>query len=226
MIEEDPKIQFCVSGRDLSQITGNDNQTTQARFPNLLNQIKMQIATAALRQAQDNYNEKLNYEIAEATKNASVDIAQYMCQMLPYSGGTMIGSTTQPTTELAEPYAISYDVGAGINNSLLAQGAGHSSSAISGTATLDKTAGASKVSEVVNAFTGLGSNNVKIELPSGTREMWSVFNRETRTCHYCTSTVTKTCSSVSKKGFLGIGAKEELNCEESEPVEVCKDIVM
>ena len=226
MIEQDPKIQFCVSGRDLSQITGNEDQTTQARFPNLLNQIKMQIATAALRQAQDNYNEKLNYEIAEATKNASADVAQYMCQMLPYSGGSFVGSTTQTTTELAEPYAISYEVGAGIDNSLLSQGTGHSSSATSGTATLDKTAGVSKASEFVNSFTGLGSNNVKVELPSGTREMWSVFNRDTRTCHYCTSTVTKTCSSVSKKGFLGIGAKEELNCEESEPVEVCKDIVM
>ena len=85
MIESDPKIQYCVSGRDLSQITGKENQKTTARFPNLLNQVKMQIASSALRQAQDNYNEKLNYEIAEATKNASVDLAQYMCQMLPYN---------------------------------------------------------------------------------------------------------------------------------------------
>ena len=130
MISQDPEIQYCVSGRDLSQITGEDGAATQARFPNLLNQIKMQIAVSALRQAQD------------------------------------------------------------------------------------------------NSFTGLGTNRVKVDLPSGTREMWSVFNRDTRTCHYCTSTITKSCESVSKKGFLGIGATDELKCTESEPVEKCEDIVM
>ena len=65
MIAEDPEIQYCVNGRDLSQITGEKNASTTGRFPNLLNQVKMQIAISALRQAQDNYNTKLNYEIAD-----------------------------------------------------------------------------------------------------------------------------------------------------------------
>ncbi|MFQ6744624.1 MAG: hypothetical protein ACLRFN_01430, partial [Alphaproteobacteria bacterium] len=60
MIEQDPEIQFCVNGRDLSQITGDKGAKTEARFPNLLNQVKMQIAISALRQAQDNYNKKYN----------------------------------------------------------------------------------------------------------------------------------------------------------------------
>ena len=225
LIESDPEIQYCINGRDLSQITGNEGEMTSGRFPNLLNQVKMQIATAALRQAQDNYNNKLNTAIAEATRDASVDLAQYMCQMLPTTGGVVLGGL-DVDTPLTEPYSISYDVGAGLDNSVLVQGAGRSSNAISDTAVMDKTAGSGKFAEVVNSFTGLGSNRVKVELPSGTREMWSLFNRDTRTCHYCTSTITKSCESVSKKGFLGIGAKDELKCTESEPVEKCEDIVM
>ena len=225
LIESDPEIQYCVSGRDLSQITGNEGEMTSGRFPNLLNQVKMQIATAALRQAQDNYNNKLNTAIAEATRDASADLAQYMCQMLPTTGGVVLGGL-DVDTPLATPYSISYDVGSGLDNSLLVQGAGRGSGATSGTASMDTTAGTSKAAEIINSFTGLGSNRVKIDLPSGTREMWSLFNRETRTCHYCTSTVTKSCESISKKGFLGIGAKNELKCTESEPVEKCEDIVM
>lgn len=238
MIESDPKIQYCVSGRDLSQITGKENQKTTARFPNLLNQVKMQIASSALRQAQDNYNEKLNYEIAEATKNASVDLAQYMCQMLPYNNAYGLGSSSTTETPLTKPYAISYDVSSGVSNINLMQANGHSSSNVAGIAKMSASKETSEVAEVINAATGFvtgvgavtgvlgASNRVSMELPSGTREMWSLFDRNTRTCHYCTSTVTKTCSSVSKKGFLGIGAKEELNCEESAPVESCQDIQM
>ena len=225
LIESDPEIQYCVSGRDLSQITGNEGEMTSGRFPNLLNQVKMQIAASALRQAQDNYNNKLNTAIAEATRDASADLAQYMCQMLPTTGGVVLGGL-DVDTPLTEPYSISYDVGAGLDNSMLVQGAGRTASATGGTASMDTTAGTSKAAEIINSFTGLGSNRVKIELPSGTREMWSLFNRETRTCHYCTSTITKSCESISKKGFLGIGAKNELKCTESEPVEKCEDIVM
>ena len=225
LIESDPEIQYCVSGRDLSQITGEEGESTTGRFPNLLNQVKMQIAASALRQAQDNYNNKLNQAIAEATKDASADLAQYMCQMLPTTGGVVLGGL-DVDTPLTTPYSISYDVGSGLDNSLLVQGAGRGIGATSGTASMDTTAGTSQAAEIINSFTGLGSNRVKIDLPSGTREMWSLFNRETRTCHYCTSTITKSCESISKKGFLGIGAKNELKCTESEPVEKCEDIVM
>jgi len=232
LIEQDPEIQYCINGRNLSQITGQANQKTTARFPNLLNSVKMQIAVSALRQAQDNYNAKLNSEIAAATKNASADIAQYVCQMLPMNGGATYSADVKTT--LAQPYAISYDVGAGLDNSMLAQG-GHSTSNVSGTAALSNSAnaGATKFSEGAATVLTLGlnqltgaNNHVTIELPSGTREMWSVFNRDTRVCHYCTSTVTKSCNSVSKKGFLGIGAKNELSCTESDPVEKCEDITM
>lgn len=224
MIEQDPEIQYCVNGRDLSQITGNAG-TTKARFPNLLNSIKMQIALSALRQAQDNYNKKFTEEVAKATKDASADLAQYMCQMVPVSGGAPLGAINSSVIELAPPYSISYEVGEGLDTALLSQG-GRGSGSVSTAGSLDKTAGASQAAEIINSFTGLGTNKVKIDSGSGTREMWSVFNRETRVCHFCTSTVTKSCKSVSKKGFLGIGATDEQDCKESEPVEKCEDIPM
>lgn len=206
MIELDPKIQFCINGRDLGQITGKDTKTT-ARFPNLLNQVKMQIAIAALRQAQDNYNAKLNEYIAKATKDASADIAQYMCQMMPVTGGAPVGGTAKETTSLTPPYAISYEIGTGLNNKLLTQG-GRGSSSTSGTIT-------SSVR---------GKNTISI--PGGTRELWSSFNRESRVCHFCTSTVTKSCTTKTTNGFWGIGAKSTSDCQESAPVEKCEDIEM
>ena len=121
MIENDPEIQFCVSGRNLSQITGKKNDKTTGRFPNLLNQVKMQIAVAALRQANDNYNKKLNHEIAQATKDASADLAQYMCQKMAQNGATG-GTNTDVDTPLAPPYAISYDVGSGLTTAQLKLG--------------------------------------------------------------------------------------------------------
>ena len=170
---------------------------------------------------------KLNTAIAEATRDADLDVAQYMCQMLPVTNGSVIGATTNMPTDigLSKPYSISYEVARGLNANMLAMG-GSSSRSTSGTSVLDTTAGTSEMAELVNSFTGLGSNRVKTELPSGSREMWSLFNRDTRVCHYCTLTVTKSCSSSSKKGFLGIGASNSMECTESEPIEECRDIQM
>jgi hypothetical protein len=229
MIGQDPKIQFCITGRSLDQITGKKGTKTEARFPNLLNQVKMQIAIAALRQAQDNYNKKFNEEVTKASKNASTDIAQYMCQMLPVTGGKSVGASTEADVQLTPPYAISYDVGAGLNQSTLMKG-GRGSSATGGVASSETGTG-NKAAEIIGTINiagllgGAGQKH-KVTLPSGTREMWSTFNRETRVCHYCTSTVTKDCSHTYKRGFLGIGHKDETSCKESAPVEKCEDIQM
>ena len=224
MIEQDMEIQYCVSGRDLSQITGQEGKT-EARFPNLLNQVKMQIANSALRQAQNNYNKKYNEAVAEAMRNSDVDVAQYMCQMLPTNNGATYGLNANVGETLSVPYAISYEVSSGLNSEMLAMG-GRGASATSRDALIDTTLGASAAGDVVDSFTGLGRNRVKTSLGSGTREMWSTFNRETRVCHFCTSTVTKNCKSINHKGFLGIGSKNDLECTESAPVEKCEDIQM
>lgn len=220
MIEQDPEIQFCVNGRDLSQITGKKNQKTSARFPNLLNQVKMQIAISALRQAQNNYNGKFNKAVFNATKDASADMAQYMCQRLAATNGELAGApNSEVDTPLAPPYAISYDVGVGLMGSDLLKG-GHSSS--EGL----KTSADFSQSGVDLSSLSFGSKRHKFEGAGYTREVWSTFNRETRNCHFCTSTVTQSCTTKKKNGFLGIGGSQTVDCKTSEPVEKCEDIPM
>ena len=239
MVASDEKIKYCVEGRNLEQITGEAEKTT-ARFPNLLNQVKQQIAVAALRQAQTNYQNKYNEYLTKATKDASADIAQYMCQMLPVSGGAQVGNKdiAKEETGLVPPYAISYEVGAGLNNKLLAQG-GRGTSSTTGATRVENmnakkasgfvqgvaAAASGGVSLGVDALSGAGGKST-YDIPGGTREMWATFNRETRICRLCSSTVTKSCVSEYKRGFLGIGQKSELNCTESDPVEKCDDIEM
>ena len=55
----------------------------------------MQIAVSALRQAQDNYNAKLNTAIAEATRDADLDVAQYMCQKMAENGDKFLLAEVQ-----------------------------------------------------------------------------------------------------------------------------------
>ena len=204
MIEMDPEIQYCVNGRDLSQITGKKGEKTTGRFPNLLNQLKMQIATAALRQAQDNYNAKLNKAIADASKDASADLAQYMCQKMAETGAMTL---TSPDTDLMPPYAISYEVGAGLTSEDLSKG-GH---------------GVSQLGGVKFKNEGyLGKANT--DLNAGTKETTAVFNRETRVCHICTTTVTQNCETTGSKSWFH--NNRNVSCTASAPVEKCEDIAM
>ena len=240
MIANDEKIRYCVEGRNLAQITGTAD-TTVARFPHMLDQIKMQIAIAALRQAQNNYQAKYNEYLTQATKDYSAAIAQYMCQMLPVTGGAPVGAVDDERVELAPPYSISYEVGAGLNNKLLAIG-GRGSSA-NGAGRIEKqnaeygqgngqgftralsAAVSLGASEGVYWLSGAG-DKVSYAIPGGTREMWSTFNRDTRICRLCSSTVTKDCNTVQKNVLGRLWQKEETNCTESEPIEKCDDIEM
>lgn len=276
MIESDQKIQYCVKGRDLKQITGEDD-TTDARFPNLLNQVKMQIATAALRQAQDNYNKKYNEYIAKATEAQSTDIANLMCNKLPFADGSAQGiSSKDLNVNLITPNALVIEFG-GVSNAALAAGGTHSSQTL-GKTTIDHASGSAAGASNGGALTTLGStaatagetflkyaalkkggeaaaksliengaslnpyiaiadiavktvvalesDHYHMEFDGGSREMWSIFNRDTRVCHLCTSTITRDCTSSYKHGFLGIGRKNESNCVTNDPIEKCEDIQM
>ena len=293
MIEQDPKIQYCVTGRDLTQIAGADNtRMTKARFPYLLNQVKMQIAIAALHQAQDNYNKKYNDLLSKAMREASVDMANLMCNKLPAADGTAQGiSATDLNVDLLKPGTLVVEFG-GVSNAAIAAGGTHSTMKVGGTASVEHKSGnaaggndggalstvgatlgtlgaeagatllkyaaqkaavgvvekspelaqsliqsAASFNPVALATTTIADMTVKAigvlesdhytaEFDGGTREMWSVFNRDTRVCHLCTSTITKDCKSTYKHGFLGIGRKNEMDCVMSEPIEKCDDIQM
>lgn len=265
MIEKDPQIQFCVSGRDLDQITG-ERKTTTARFPHLLDQVKMQIAVAALRQAQDNYNKKYNEYIAKASQAQSLDMANLMCNKLPAADGSAQGiSATDLNVDLLPPGAIVVEFG-GVSNASLAAGGTHSTQSLGKTSTETKAgaaAGASNggaTSTVFSTIAGLGgkfiseggkiastlsfnptaviadatlkavvalaSDHYTTEFDGGTREMWTTFNRDTRICHVCTSTVTRDCKNKGSRGFLGLWDSRGVDCVTNDPVEKCEDIQM
>ena len=203
MIETDPKVQYCVSGRSLNQITGNDVET-EARFPRMLDQYKVQIAVSALKQAQLNYNKKLTEEIAKGTKDASADIAQFMCQRIADVGSIAAGTSVgiSPVAELAEPMAIRYEISAGLKTEDLAKGGAGQTQM-----------GGISVSAKRFDFKGGGMN----------KEVTSVFNRENRTCHVCTTIHTETCN-VTKKGLLS--RKVDTNCTSDTKGPTCEDLPM
>lgn len=217
LIESDQQIQYCINGRDLSQINGkgSQNNTTVARFPNLLNQYRVAIAMSALRKAQDNYNKKLTESIAQATKEASADIAQYMCQMIPTGGGLGLDDGIQ--TPLNVPYAIAYDVGTGLDLKTLTSGGKYSTTINDISTSAD------------NKFTGYmpmvatGGAKVKtsINMEGAKKEVTAVFNRTDRICHVCTSTSAENCDKLVVRGTK----VKKQNCN-VDVTEKCEDIPM
>ncbi len=202
LIESDQQIQYCINGRDLSQINGKgsyDNSTV-ARFPNLLNQYRVMIAMAALRKAQDNYNKKVSTAIEEAAHNASAEIAQFMCQKLGDMGNTSFNlNKISEQSPLTAPFAISYDVGTGLSTKTLLSG------------------GLGKIQEGADTFTYRGRTSKN----SGfTKESRATFDKATRTCHICTTTVTTSCKNMTKY----FRSESDCSVKESEPF--CEDIKM
>jgi len=203
IIASDPHIQNCIGGRSLQNVTG-ENRTMTARFPNLLANTQMIIAAAALRRAQDNYNRKFNEEVASATASASLDLAQYMCQKMAAVGiGNVDG--VDDSTELMEPFAIYFEIGAGLDTVRLTQG------------------GTGQVTTRGVNYRSMGQN---ISGGGMTRDINALFNRQDRICRICTTTVVTSVQASARGGFLGIGKRSEARVTTSEPVENCQEIKM
>ena len=82
---------------------------------------------------------------------------------------------TQTQTPLSVPYAISYDVGSGLDLKALTSG-GKDTAKIKGQE--------------------FASSKFKFTSDGGTKEVTSSFSRETRLCHVCTTIVQEKCKSV------------------------------
>ena len=203
IISSDPHIQNCIGGRDLKQITG-ENRTMTARFPNLLANTKMVISAAALRRAQDNYNRRFNEEVTRATKDASLDLAQYMCQKMAVVGADDILGTADNSTRLSEPFSIYYEIGSGMTASQLTQG---------GTGRIDS-----------GGVSWKGDRNHSVSGGGMTRTVNALFNRDARKCRICTTTVTENVSTSGSKSWFHNSRK--VNVTTSEPVEKCETIDM
>jgi len=220
MIETDQKIQYCIEGRDLSQINGKGgggrggSNTTKARFPNLLNNQKTLIAASALRRANDNYNKKFNDEVAEAVRKADLDIAQFMCQKMATGGGVGGLGSTEADTPLAPPYSISYDVGSGLTKEQLMQGGAGSFGSLGG--------GAS--SESAGYLIG-GWSSTKVD-GGVTTKTDAMFDRNTRNCHICKQTTKKECKAKGSVTVLFVHVGGGSDCSVDVGEEKCEDIPM
>ncbi|MDR1027778.1 MAG: hypothetical protein LBL46_05170 [Rickettsiales bacterium] len=168
---------------------------------------------------QDNYNKKFQKLVADAMKDASADMAQYMCQKMADGGGSTLASLDTP---LAPPYSISYDVGTGLTTADLMKG---------GSGLVNTSGDGAKGGESVNAgildigYSANGGSSADGGLVQLSK---ALFSRETRVCNICTTTSVKNCSSSgATKGLLGIGAKaSSSDCKMSEPKENCRDVQM
>lgn len=73
-IESDPRVQYCMTGRQVAGLTDADGFTkfigkkNNARFPNLTNKYRMIISNSALRQARGNYFAKYDELVDEYVK--------------------------------------------------------------------------------------------------------------------------------------------------------------
>ena len=210
LIESDQQIQYCINGRDLSQINGRGkkNNTTEARFPRLLNQYRVMIGMAALRKAQDNYNKKVNEAISDATKDASADVAQYMCQKIAAARTNQVtDNKIVEQSPLTAPSSISYDVGAGLTTADLMEGG----------------AGASNTSMGEFSNGGyLGGSSAK--LGGVMKDVTATFDRETRTCHICTTTTTQSCKTTGSSSWFHNSRNTSCDVKTADPF--CEDIHM
>jgi hypothetical protein len=129
-----------------------------------------------------------------------------MCQKAAQQGATDI---TTPETDLVENYAISYDVGTGLNQK-------------------DLTTGGSKITDLGGVkFSNagyLGNKDNETMLTGGQKETTAIFSRETRICRICTTTFTQSCKTKGSKSWFHNNRNVE--CETGTPTESCQDIQM
>jgi len=78
LLTSDTQIGWCVNGRDMSQITGQ-NTTTTARFPHLLDSYILAMVNSGLQTASKNYDKKFNTLLAQVNSDSSSEIKQAQC---------------------------------------------------------------------------------------------------------------------------------------------------
>lgn len=82
-IESDPTVQFCMTGRKVQGLKmGQDGKSerTEARFPGLIDSMKVVIAQSAIQKAQANYNKKYA-ELDEKLRKDNVALAERIAKV-------------------------------------------------------------------------------------------------------------------------------------------------
>lgn len=81
IIAQDPTINMCINGRDMSQIRGGGSRRDRstARYPHLMDASIMAIMNSGLEQANKNYSKKYNDLVASAIEEQNDSIKQALC---------------------------------------------------------------------------------------------------------------------------------------------------
>ncbi len=107
----------------------------------LKSDIDLQITDAALRQAQNNYNAKYNEYLSKAMKEASTDVANLMCNKLPFADGSAQGVSATDLSIGELPAGTLVAEFGGVSNASLAAGGTHTTMKVGGTATVEHKSG-------------------------------------------------------------------------------------
>lgn len=84
VLSQDSKIKMCVQGRDMSQIRTREDarDTSDARFPHLLDSAILAIVSSGIDQANKNYTEKYNELVSSALESADDQVKSVLCSAM------------------------------------------------------------------------------------------------------------------------------------------------
>lgn len=86
LLRQDPQVQMCVEGRNMTQIRRGSTGNATSRFPHLLDSSVMAIISGGLDQAKANYNKKYNELLASALESQNDQIKSVLCAAMASSG--------------------------------------------------------------------------------------------------------------------------------------------
>ena len=86
LLRQDPQVQMCVEGRNMTQIRRGSTGNATSRFPHLLDSSVMAIISGGLDQAKANYNKKYNELLASALESQNDQIKSVLCAATASSG--------------------------------------------------------------------------------------------------------------------------------------------
>jgi hypothetical protein len=193
------------------------------------------IATAAIRKAQENYNKKFKEYVKTASKEASADVAQFLCQKIA-AGAASPGTNTQADLDVVRPWDLVYNVSSGIGMEALIAGGGvrtsHSANATSSFDGKVSNSGmaASAVADVAltaatavvgggsvllgSAIAAMSGASFKTNIPGGTMETTALFNREKRICNITRVSKTRACKQKARVKVLFVNVDGGMECGE------------
>jgi hypothetical protein len=233
IIESDPTLQFCITGRKVQgmKIADGENSrrdidgTDYARFPELTNQMRYVVAMSALRNASKNYSKKYDEEItkmmqdqvkaaARIDKNDAIEAAKTACKDWATNSGLPV-SKAPKANNAGKWVAMVAIAAAAVVGSIFTFGAAAAAgvtaiTAIAATGAVG-VAGAIGVATVAGSMSPVGQN--KVDQWNFKQTINTLFSSSSGICTKVT--VTQNCDKIKKnycqKWAEPVEEKQEVN---------------